>query len=328
MTLVAALLTACGGGGGGGGNSPLPAPPAPPPVPAKATLNAANYQNAFRIAMANGTGAFQYANLGVKIVDGMLNLPLGPPLMPAFACPESGSVSIELTDKNADRSLDPGDTIHYRYNECKIQGTTTSGVIRVELTEATQIAGGRDYRLTVTLDNFRVSSDLSTSILPAMTINFVAQVHYVRDANSDFVQVMNAAFTSGPVAGDTGTSTMAVEYLQNRTTQTYVLTMSGNFSAGSLGGALDFSTAEPFTGVIGEFPSAGRAMLGGNAAAAARLSEEGAAANDNALVFSGLDTNGDGVLDAADASLAWSTVVPVQFFEPFGAIGMVTVPMP
>src|SRR3954466_3197705 len=107
--LVAALLPACGGGDGGAETLPLP-PPSPAPA-TKVALSSGNYQDAARIAMANASGAFQYANLGINIVNGMLNVPLGiaPPF---FSCPDSGTVCLELTDKNADHSLDPGDTIH------------------------------------------------------------------------------------------------------------------------------------------------------------------------------------------------------------------------
>jgi len=329
MMLIAALLPGCGGGDGGidGNNLPLP-PPSPAPA-AKVALTAANYENAARVAMANASGAFQYANLGVNMANGLLNVPLGAPGIPSFSCPDSGSVSIELTDKNADRSLDPGDTVHYRYDACKIQGTTTSGVIRVELKEATQTAGGgRDYQLTVTLDNFRIERDSAPLISPALTINFIAPVHYVHEANSDFVQVTNGVFNSGPVGGDTGTATVSVDYLQDRATQTYQLSMNGSYTSGNLGGQVDFSTAVPFTGVIGEFPNAGRMNITGAAGSTARLGEEGTAAADNSLVFAGVDANGDGTLDASDTQLSWATVVPVQFFQAFGGVTGVIIATP
>ena len=41
-----------------------------------------------------------------------------------------------------------------------------------------------------------------------------------------------------------------------------------------------------------------------------------------------VDTNGDGVVDASEAQLAWMSVVPVQLFAAFADQVAVAVPMP
>jgi hypothetical protein len=320
-TLIGSLLlSSCGGGDGGGGTVPQPSPaPAPP---ARVTLGANNYKNAVTLSMGVASTAYMYARLGVSITDRWLNVPIS--FFPLLACPEGGSMSIELTDKNSDRSLDPGDTLHLRWERCQTQGATTTGIVRVEVNEATPLAGGREYRLTVTVSDLRIERDA----VPSATVNFIAQVHYSRTATHDYIEVANAVFDSGQVIGDTGTSTLQVAFYQDNAAQTYRYSVGGTVSSGALGGELEFASPAPFTGVIGEYPSAGRMTVSGNAGSAARLSEEGSAAADVATVLVAVDTNGDGVVDASEAQLAWMSVVPVQLFAAVADQATVAVPMP
>ncbi len=139
-------------------------------------------------------------------------------------------------------------------------------------------------------------------------------MHYTHTSLFDHTEIPVAVFNSGQLAGDTGTATLQIDYLQDYAAQTYRYAVSGNVASGALGGDFDFAAAQPFTGVVGEYPSAGRLTLTGNASSSARLAEEGTAAADNAVVFAGVDSNGDGVLDASDAQLAWSSVVPLMLF--------------
>lgn len=320
ILLSSALLASCGGGGGGG-MAPQPSPPAPA-APAQVTLAAGNYKNAVTLSMGVASSAYMYSKMGVGIVDRWLNVPIG--FFPLISCPEGGSMTIELTDKNSDLSLDPGDTLHFHWDRCRTQGTTTTGVVRVEVNEATPIAGGREYRLTVTVTDLRIERDT----LPSATVNFIAQVHYTRTATSDHTEIANAVFNSGQVIGDTGTSTLQLAFHQDNAVQTYQYTVAGTVSSGALGGELVFATPTPFTGVIGEYPSVGRMTVLGNAGSGARLSEEGSAAADAATVLVAVDTNGDGVVEASDTQLAWASVVPVQLFAAFPDQVAVAVPMP
>ena len=314
------LLSACGGGGGGDG---AVTPPAPPPVPAsKVTLAANNYKNAVTLSMGVASSAYSYARLGVSLVDEWLDVPIT--FFPVLACPLGGSMSLELTDKNGDRSLDPGDMLHIHWDGCRTTGATVTGVVRVEVLTATQIPGGREYQLTITVSELV----LQVGSQPATTVNFIAQVHFQRSATMNATSLMNAVFDSGQVVGDPGTSTIAVDYRQDYATQTYQYSVSGNVSSTALGGQVDFSTPTAFTGVIGEYPSSGRLSVSGNANSGARLSEEGAAAADPAIVFAAVDTNGDGTIDASEPQLAWSSVVPVQLFAPFADQMRIAVPLP
>ena len=325
MLLVCALLPACGGDGSAGQGTPDPVPP--PSAPARIPLSATNYPNAVTLAMATSGTAFTWVKSAIAIVDRMLDVPVFFP--PLLNCPDGGVMSIELTDKNADRSLDPGDTIHYRWDGCRAQHSTTTGVLRVELTEATPTAGGRDYRLTVTLDDLKLErDDPNQPAIPAVTINFVAQVHYIRDVITDQISIANAVFDSGQVAGDTGTSTQAIEYRQNHATQTYQYSVSGKASSGALGGEVEFTTPLAFSGVIGEYPSSGNLSVTGGANSSARLAEEGAAASDPAAVLLSVDSNGDGVADDSRPQYGWSSIVPVQLFADFADSFAIAVPLP
>jgi len=317
--LLAALLPGCGGGGDSAAFTPGP----PAPASTQATLAAGNYQDAATRVMAASNTAYGYARLAVAVTDDLLNVPLGT--LPIFTCAGGGLRSIELTDQNKDSSLDPGDTVHLRWDHCKEQGLTTTGVVRVELTEATQITGGRDYKIALTVANLEMISD--TAGVPAVTANLVAPVHYTRTTTTDHTVIDGAAFTSGQIAGDTGTATLYVDYLQDRTTQTYSFSARGTFNSGALGGIVDFTPPVAFTGVIGEYPSAGSISITGNANSVVRLAEEGSAAADPATVLATIDANGDGVLDASN-TLTWTNVVPVRLFDAFaGQVGL-AVPIP
>jgi hypothetical protein len=316
--LFGAMLQGCGGGEDDGPPPPVPLP-APPPV---VSLASTNYQDAVRVPMRSAQSAYTHATLGISIVDNLLNRPLS--FFPA-PCPQGGTVTYELTDQNADSSLDPGDTVHIRWNACRINGSSSTGLVRVQLTSGVQIPGGREYQITVFVVNLELTSDLV--VAPPLTVNCIVPLLYTRTATTDHVVIQGATFSSGHLAGDTGTAEVFLDYLQDHATQTYRYEIAGNASSGALGGRVDFTTPQPFTGVIGEFPSAGRLSVTGTGSSA-RLSEEGTAANDNAAVFAAVDSNGDGVIDASNAAMNWASVVPVRMFAAFGTQVGIGVPAP
>lgn len=319
ILLATTLLSACGGGGDGGNSAPILAPT---PTPSKVTLAPNNYQNAVKLPMDVSRAAYLYSRLGVDVVDRWVNTPL--PSLPVIGCPGGGTMSIELTDRNADRTLDPLDTAHFHWDRCRVDDITATGVVRVEFREGTAVGSSRDYLLTVTVADLKIERDGQ----PSTTVNFVAQVHYVHTDTSDRLDISNAVFDSGQVVGDTGTSTVAIDYRQDAATQTYQYLVSGTASSGALGGEVQFSTPTPFSGVIGEYPSAGRLQVLGNSNSGARLAEEGVAAGNVATVMVDLDSNGDGTADASDPQLAWVEVIPVQLFAAYPDQVAISIPMP
>jgi hypothetical protein len=317
--VVGALLPGCGGGGDSASFTPSP----PAAASTKVSLAAGNYQDAATRAMAASNTTYAYARLAIRVVDDLLNVPLGT--LPIFSCSGGGLLSIELTDQNKDTSLDPGDTAHLTWDHCRQQGLTTTGVVRVELTDATQIPGGRDYQIVITVANLEMISD--TAGVPTITANLIAPVHYTRSATTDHTVIGGAAFTAGLIPGDTGKATLYLDYLQDGAAQTYSFSAHGTVDSSALGGFFDFTTPVALTGVIGEYPSAGNVSITGNANSVVRLAEEGAAAADPATVQVTVDANGDGALDASN-SLAWSSVVPSQLFDAFVGQSGLVVPIP
>lgn len=136
-----------------------------------------------------------------------------------------------------------------------------------------------------------------------------------------------AVFNSGSIAGDTGGATIYLDYLQDSAAQTYSFSTRGALNSGAPGGFVDFTTPVAFTGVIGEYPSAGNVSITGNANSVARLAEEGTTVASAPSVQVTVDSNGDGAVDASD-SLAWSSVVPSQLFDAFAYQLGIAIPIP
>ena len=321
--LAALMLGAVLPGCGGNSDSPAFVPGPAAPASTRVTLAAGNYQDAAVRTMSASNTTYAYARMAVRVVDDLLNVPLET--FPIFTCAGGGLKTLDLTDKNQDTSLDPGDAVRLRWDHCKENGLTTTGEVRVELTDAMQIPGGRDYTIAITVSNLEMISD--SAGIPTVTASLVMPVHYTRTATTDHTLIDGAAFTSGAIAGDPGAATLYLDYLQDGAAQTYSFSTRGSLNSSALGGIVDFTTPVAFTGVIGEYPSAGTVSITGNASSVARLAEEGSAAADPATVLVTVDANGDGTPDASH-SLAWSSVVPSALFDAFVNQPGIGIPIP
>jgi hypothetical protein len=321
--LAALMLGATLPGCGGSGDSPAFVPSPPAPASTRVSLAAGNYQDAAVRTMTASNTTYAYARMAVRVVDDLLNVPLET--FPIFSCAGGGLKTLDLTDKNQDTSLDPGDAVRLRWDHCKENGLTTTGEVRVELTDAMQITGGRDYTIAITVSNLEMISD--TAGVPTITASLVMPVHYTRTATTDHTVIDGAAFTSGAIAGDSGAATLYLDYLQDSAAQTYSFSIRGTVNSSMLGGIIDFDTPLAFTGVIGEYPSAGNVSIAGAANSAVHLAEEGSAAADPGTVLVTVDANGDGTLDASNA-MAWSSVVPSQLFDAFVYQLGIPIPIP
>jgi len=134
-------------------------------------------------------------------------------------------------------------------------------------------------------------------------------------ATWDHIALASGVFRGVPTPGGIDGVTAGVDLTQDYALGTYELTVFGMVDSDTLGGKVDFTTDTRFTGTLGSYPNHGRLALSGGNGSTARLSEEGAAASDPAAVLATVDTNGDGLSDASDESLAWATVMPVSIFE-------------
>jgi hypothetical protein len=317
-----ALLQGCGGGGGSG---KPPAAQQPPPSNARSALklSSANYQNALRASVGMSLSAFNFVKLGGFMSDNLFEKPI-PGSVSALLCPDGGWTLLSIGDRNLDTFFNVGDYVTQTYDKCKNGGSTIDGIIRIELRGVTPKDGGRELESWVTVVNFTVTS--ATNSVSSTSLNFTGPVLYTNAPAYQQFKLGGAAFSSTNVAGTEQASALVVDFLQRQDTGTFSLSFGGNLDSGAFDGTFDFATTTPFTGAIGAYPTSGRVVVLGGSNTTARLSEEGAAANDADTVLLAVDETGDGNADASLIDFAWMGIVPRQMFDPFVNLVVVTQP--
>jgi hypothetical protein len=303
------LLTACGGEGSSPAASPAPPPP---PPPSGTALTTANYQNALKLSFGAALSAFSNARIGVVPVD---SLDVIPPNLGPTPCPVSGSIASQFTDTNLNGLLDKNDSVLMQWDDCDSGQLTLDGLMRVDVNDLVPLVDGREITLTVTTAGFRVTT--STPRALPITLNFVLPIRHTRTTTSDRYVLAAATFRSAAAIGKDGLEMLTVDLLQDYATNTYRYSLSGSVDSEFLDGKFDFETTEAFTGVLGEYPSAGRLVATGSGNSRARLSEEGSALTNPDTILAAVDTNGDGVDDAVEPELEWSSVFPLVMFTSF-----------
>jgi len=301
----AVLLHACGGSGD---SAPMAVPP--PPAPVQLALTASNYQDAFANALETANAAFGFAKLGADSADRIFNVPLVIP--PVVRCPVSGTATIELSDRNRNGALDENDSVHIFLTDCNSSVNPLTGVVRVEVVSAAQIAGGRDYQFNVTINNLVIASTVA-GIAP-VTINFTGFVDFTRTADLEHYVVSSGEYDFSQAGQTRSAHDLLVDYLQRHDTLEYDYQVQGSVEGSAIQGRYRVTTPTPLTGLIGAYPGGGRIDLNGGANSSARLSEEGTAAGNGDTVRISVDTNGDGTAEASVPELAWSALLPAEFF--------------
>jgi len=302
------LLTACGGES----SSRAPSPAPPPPPPSGTALTTSNYQNALKLSFGSALSAFSNARIGVLQVA---SLEVIPPDLGPTPCPVSGSIASQFTDQNLNGLLDKNDAVLMQWDNCNSGQLTLDGLMRVDLNDLVPLADGREIALTVTTVGFHVTTT-TPGALP-ITLNFVLPIRYTRTTTSDRYVLAAATYRSGASIGEDGLEMLSVDLLQDYATNTYRYSLSGSVDSAFLDGQFNFETTEAFTGVLGEYPSAGQLVATGSGNSRARLSEEGSALADPDTILAAVDTNGDGMDDAVVPDLEWSTVFPLVMFTSF-----------
>ena len=303
-------LHACGGGSGSDAPAPVGEPPPPPPV--QLTLDAANYQGAVRNALEWSDAAFWFGKLGADVADRMVTT--SAVLPPLFGCQVSGAAQITLTDRNRNGTLNAGDTFSLFLDHCVTDVISVTGVLRVEVTTAEPVDGGRAYQLLVHIENFSMSSNSYVDV-PPTDINLSASLDFSRTSDFDHYVLTFGEFRR-TVAGQTqSVSNLVIDYLQRYDTGSYDYLLQGTL--GSLGNSGEFRITTPLslTGIIGSYPDLGRLGLSGAANSTVRVSEEGAAARNSSAVLVSVDSNGDGVADSEVPELAWTQLLPASTFS-------------
>jgi hypothetical protein len=304
---AAALLYGCGGGGEG---DPVVDVPAPAPVPL--ALAAGNYTAATASTMRTASIALDYARLSGETAAFMLDQPVN--FLPNWPCRSGGTVSFELTDRNRNGAFNEDDTLHIRLDHCVTNGTSLTGLIRIELQTVSQQPDGRDYDLTFEMVDLSVT--VGTPDVPARRFNFSGSVTLSRGASHEHWVLSFGAFElrEGDVRLTAGS--LLLDYSQRYDLGTYEYLVQGDLFDSRLGGVTRVSTPASFTGTIGQFPDAGRLVLAGAANSAARVSEEGSAASDAARVLIAVDADGDGAVDQENAAMSWSDLT----YNVFGSL--------
>lgn len=302
-----AALHACGGGS----SDPAPVAVPPPPAPVQLALDASNYQGAMRNALTWGDSAFGYAKLGADVADRLVNAPIA--LLPILRCPVSGAAQITLTDRNRNGMLNENDTLSMFLDRCVTDTVSASGVVRIEVTDAGPLGNGREYRLLVTITDLTLSS-LTAGIEP-VTVNFIGSLEFSWTSDFDHYVLTFGEYRHTQAGQTQSVTNLVVDYLQRYDTLRYDYLLQGTLAGAANSGEFRVSTPLSFSGTIGSYPSAGRLGLNGASNSAARLSEEGAAANNSATVLASVDTNGDGVADTEVPELAWTQLLPPEMFS-------------
>jgi hypothetical protein len=304
-----ALLPACGGSGDG--TPPAAAVPPPPPA-AELALDAQNYRVAMQHALEWADSAFSYAKLGADVADRLLNLPLNVP--PRFACAIAGAASVSLSDRNGNYMLNEGDTISLFMDACVTSTVTASGVVRVEVISAAPLGDGRDLELLVHLVDLTLTSNSPADAGPE-TVNLSCSLDFSYTTDFDRY-VLSFCEYRRTLAGQTRFATdLLIDYLQRYDTQSYDYLLQGTLASSATAGQFRVTTPLSFSGTLGAFPNAGQLGLRGAANSTARLSEEGAAAVNNAAVLVSVDTNGDGAADSEVAELDWMQISRPEMFS-------------
>jgi hypothetical protein len=275
-------------------------------------LASANYSAATASAMRTASIAFDYARLSGETAALMLDQPVN--FLPNWPCRSGGTVSFELTDRNRNGFFNEDDRLHIRLDHCVTSGVSVSGLIRIELQAVTQQPDGRDYDLTFEMVDLAVSAGAPD--VPARRFDFSGSVHLSRGANHEHWVLSFGNFDLREGEVTLTASSLLLDYSQRYDLGTYEYLVQGDVFDSRLGGIARATTPVSFTGIIGQFPSAGRLMLAGAANSAARVSEEGAAASDAARVLIAVDADGDGTADQENAGVLWSDLT----YNVFGSL--------
>jgi hypothetical protein len=308
--LAGLALSACGGGGG----SPPPAPAPPPPPPAGIALTSANYQSALRLSVGQSISAFSNARVGVILVDSQVAV---PPNIVRFPCPVSGTNSSSFTDRNSNGLVDAGDSAQIQWEECNSGGATIDGLLRIDVVNVVlQAPDTHELSLSVSTTGLEITP-VNVPAAGAITHIFTIPIRYTRTTTSDRFVISSASFSSRHAIGVDALDRLSLDLAQDYAANTYSYSMSGRIDSDVLGGEFQFATPQPFTGVIGEYPSAGRLVVSGSGNSAARLSEEGSALTNPNTLLAAVDSNGDGTDDTVEPELQWSLVAPLLIFDSF-----------
>ena len=309
ITVIASCLSIAACGGGGGGSTSMPTPPT-----AMVKITSGNATEIMRTAYS---AALASASLGD--LSGETGLIAGGPdqvskldgsfgtaskangdgssqatLPPTTEfCSVSGSVTIsgDIADPFTP-TLTPNDYFNIEFDQCiDNPGETTHGILRFVVDDFAGdfLAGAYDLTMTLTLDNFQV-----TTAADALTSNGSATVT---------LNTLNTPSVAASVSGSSMTvdSNAGAETLRNFiSAQTldagifpspYTMTASGTLDTTELNGTVRYSTPVMFEGFDNDYPGVGEFLVTGDNSSARLVAES------NVNVRVEIDLDNDTVID-------------------------------
>jgi len=323
-TLLALVLTGCGGGGGGGGASPAaPAEPTLPSQPATGTINSgsvltvagrtvnAALQSGSFGEIANFVGLTTVAsskpgNLGSGIIakpggsNGWSQVPFGPE---TTRCDVDGSVTLSGDIANP-LTVTEGDFLDYDWDNCNDGlGQVVDGFIGMTFTdfEGNLLSGRILLGIALDLDAFQVTESAEFNLTDggmALTI----------DSRTDPNTIVTTRGSSLVVSDMAGTETLT-NFASTVTENTgvapsnFTTDATGTVSSTLFSGAVNYEMAAAFMSTGEEYPYAGEMVVTGTSNARIRIIALSAVS-----VRIQADYDGDGAPDAT-IDTTWAAII-------------------
>ncbi len=282
MILGIGVLTACGGGGGGGddGGSTTREP---------LTINASNgrrvavevVQGSQSITRSGGVlvfaadGSHAHSSLpGVRALTYSLaleRLAAGVPLgdvatadSQSLACPEGGTVTINVSDNNGNNQLDAGDSAGLTFDNCAEGGIVQNGTVALKVGtiqgDPNSNSADWSFQFFFGFDNYTISSDDE---------NFGLDGDYALAASYEASTAVFRFATSGSELNFTNNTDRAsiadfnfVERLFSAASR-FAARYDFVYDAGDFAGSVDVTTNAAFKGIENFPPESGKLTIRG-----------------------------------------------------------------
>ena len=320
-----ALLCACGGGG-----DSTPTPPSKAPV----AITSANQSDVARasvngglaVSLAQGALGSGATPAGVTSRSHALGLTMqralqlatsqrmaiaGASAHPATVstdvsnCDVSGSMTIEVNDKDSNSRLSNGDVLTATFAQCKESATlSVSGTVVITIAGTptdTQFAASAQFQ-GLTVQDSGVTSTLAGTVAISESDTSTLSDTTITVGNDGLSATMASSGYNDAVVFESG---MVISTNVSGTTSTFSVSMAGSFTAQSIGGRVTIATPVALSQGFGDtYPSRGQVRITG-ASGSTLL----ATVLSDTQVELKLDANGDNTFEST-STVAWSTLIP------------------
>jgi hypothetical protein len=221
----------------------------------------------------------------------------------------SGSVRVSIVDADNDSDLSLGDTMTLTFNQCADLGGTATGAISITVTSLSVVSNLLSFGGSMSMQQFTVTDGTRSATLNGAVAMGFAQTSAtvvrvtMNVGSAGFNAVVSGGGSSDTISYEPGFAVSDTATDLNGTGSS-TLTVSGTFSATSLGGRVTLETPVALQQLSTEdFPHAGALRAVGNASAL-RMTALSAS-----TLRVELDANLDGSYEAS-RDVAWTTLLP------------------